>query len=111
MGDWCDDIKFIKINDKESHENWEYLHYEYKNDVIVTLGKHGSVLNYGPKFPIEDEHPVRDLSGAGDTFLAGLVAGYLQNNNDINEAIKFANKCAAWVVTQRGVTIVDPTKI
>jgi D-beta-D-heptose 7-phosphate kinase/D-beta-D-heptose 1-phosphate adenosyltransferase len=112
LGEWCDNINFIKVNDKESQENWNYLHDEFPNDVIITLGKQGATLNYTKKFSLDiiEEHPVRDLSGAGDTFLAGFVVGYLKNSN-IEEAINFANKCAAWVVTQRGVTIIDPTKI
>jgi bifunctional ADP-heptose synthase (sugar kinase/adenylyltransferase) len=112
LGDWCNGATFLKINDKESQENWEYLHNEFPNHIIVTLGKQGAVLNFKEKFPldVDEEHPVRDLSGAGDTFLAGVVAGYLKNK-DIEEAIHFANKCAAWVVTQRGVTVVDRTKI
>jgi D-beta-D-heptose 7-phosphate kinase/D-beta-D-heptose 1-phosphate adenosyltransferase len=105
LGDWCDDIRYIKINDKESQENWVYLHESYPHDVIITLGKQGSTLNYSKKFPIVDEHPVRDLTGAGDTFLAGLVAAYLENDGD------FANKCASWAVTQKGVAIVTHEKL
>ena len=35
---------------------------------------------------------------------AEAVADYIKNN-DIRKAIKFANKCAAWVVTQKGVVV------
>ena len=38
------------------------------------------------------------------------VWNYLKNNN-IEEAIRFANKCASWVVTQKGVVVIDPTQI
>jgi bifunctional ADP-heptose synthase (sugar kinase/adenylyltransferase) len=113
LDEWCSNIKYIKINYKESQENWEFLHNGYKNNLIITNGKDGASLNYNKHFPMEidDQHPVRDLSGAGDTFLAGLIAEFLNNNGNIDEAINFANKCAAWVVTQRGVAIVDKTKI
>lgn len=110
LGPWCEDIKFIKINNKEFKENEDYLRNYYPGNLIVTKGKDGAVLNYDQKFPIESEHEVRDLSGAGDTFLAALVAKFLENN-DICEAIRFANKCAAWVVTQKGVVVVDASKI
>ena len=76
----------------------------------MTKGKDGAILNFYDKFPIEDEHEVRDLSGAGDTFLAGLVADYIKNA-DIRSAIRFANRCAAWVVSQKGVAVVNPDKI
>jgi D-beta-D-heptose 7-phosphate kinase/D-beta-D-heptose 1-phosphate adenosyltransferase len=110
LDDWCRFIEYIKINDKESHENWEYLHDYSFNNLIVTLGKQGAVLNYKEKFPIEIEHPVRDLTGAGDTFLAGLVANFIETN-DIREAIKFANKCASWAVAQKGVAVVSMEKL
>ena len=45
---------------------------------------------------------VFDLSGAGDSFLAALVAKQLETNN-IDEAIKYANKKASEIVQQRGV--------
>lgn len=110
LGPWCEDIKYIKINNKEFKENEDYLRNYYPGTLIVTKGKDGAVLNYDQKFPIEREHEVRDLSGAGDTFLAALVAKFLENN-DICEAIRFANKCAAWVVTQKGVVVVDINKV
>jgi len=114
---WAKKVKYIKINEKEFNQNRDYLMFEHPNDVIVTLGKAGAA-----KYYIEDDerkamyfyntiqHPVRDLTGAGDTFLAGLVVGYLEKNN-INDAIIFANKCAGWAVTQKGVSIVDKHKI
>lgn len=107
---WCMDVKFIKINDKEYQENFTFLKNHYRNDLIVTLGNQGAVLNGKEKFSIEEEHPVRDLTGAGDTFLAGLVANFIETN-DINKAIKFANKCASWAVTQKGVAIVSLNNI
>jgi bifunctional ADP-heptose synthase (sugar kinase/adenylyltransferase) len=113
MGDWCDAVTVIKVNEKEYNENREYL-IEYalglETDLIVTKGKNGSTWNCIENFPIEDEHPVRDLSGAGDTFLAALVADYIKNK-DIRSAIRFANKCASWVVTQKGVVVVDLNKM
>ena len=113
MGDWCDSVTVIKVNEKEYNKNREYLTgyaLELECDLIVTKGKNGSTWNCIENFPIEDEHDVRDLSGAGDTFLAALVADYIKNN-DIRSAIRFANKCAAWVVTQKGVVVVDLNKI
>lgn len=110
MGDWIQHVFCIKINEKEFNENSEYFNGRINNKyIIVTKGKKGCTLNYTLDFPI-DKHDVRDLSGAGDTFIAALVADYIKNN-DIYEAIKFANKCASWVVTQKGVVTVDITKI
>jgi D-beta-D-heptose 7-phosphate kinase/D-beta-D-heptose 1-phosphate adenosyltransferase len=117
IGGWAKDIKYIKINEKEYNENVSFFVPEYPNNIIVTLGQEGAMLVYDvegviqtKKFPIEEEHEVRDLSGAGDTFLAAIVAKFMENN-DICEAIQFANKCAAWVVTQKGVVVVDLNKV
>jgi sugar/nucleoside kinase (ribokinase family) len=81
------------------------------------MGQNGAKLIYNDDgvvrdklFPIKNEHPVRDLTGAGDTFLAGLVARYIKDNN-IDSAINFANKCAAWAVTQKGVAVVSLEKL
>lgn len=110
LGDWVSSIEFIKLNHKEYLDNYDWFLNGFKNTLIMTQGKDGAILNRGKVFRIDDEHPVRDLSGAGDTFLAALVVEYIKNNN-IEDAINFANKCAAWVVTQKGVVTVDPDKI
>jgi bifunctional ADP-heptose synthase (sugar kinase/adenylyltransferase) len=109
IGNWCLNIEVIKINEKEFNENSEFLLKEYNGELIVTHGKEGASIWFN-QFPIEEEHEVRDLSGAGDTFLAALVADIIKNN-DIHGAIKFANKCASWAVTQKGVVVIDLNKI
>ena len=55
-------------------------------------------------YPV-DKTEVKDLSGAGDTFLAALVAEYTKSE-DMELAIKFANKCATKVVKKKGVNTV-----
>jgi sugar/nucleoside kinase (ribokinase family) len=45
---------------------------------------------------------IRDLIGAGDTFLASLVYNFVKRGN-IYVAIDFANERATQVVQQRGV--------
>ena len=109
IGDWAFGVEFIKINKKEFDENSEFLLKEYNGELIVTLGNEGA-MHWMTQYSIENEHEVSDLSGAGDTFLAALVADYVKNN-DISSAINFANKCAAWVVTQKGVVVVDLNKV
>jgi len=110
IDEWVENVEFIKINEKEFLLNEKYLRGFYEKDLIQTKGKHGAILNYEEEFVIEEEVEVRDLSGAGDTFLAALVADYVKND-DIRKAIRFANRCATWVVSQKGVVVVDPEKI
>jgi bifunctional ADP-heptose synthase (sugar kinase/adenylyltransferase) len=109
IAEWSFGVEFIKINKKEFDENSEFLLKEYSGDLIVTLGKEGA-MHWMNNYLIKEEHDVRDLSGAGDTFLASFVAKYLETKK-IGEAIEFANKCASWVVSQKGVVVVDPNEI
>tara|TARA_R100001015_G_C4605190_1_gene160217 strand:+ start:352 stop:1086 length:735 start_codon:yes stop_codon:yes gene_type:complete len=103
LGDWCENISFIKINEFEHKKNFERLpNYPFILDkMIVTIGSKG--CKYKNKIYSVPEVSVKDVSGAGDTFLAGLVTSYLKHNN-IEQAIKFANECATIVVQKRGVT-------
>ena len=103
LGDWCENISFIKINEFEHKKNFERLpNYPFILDkMIVTIGSKG--CKYKNKIYPVPEVSVKDVSGAGDTFLAGLVTNYLKHNN-IEQAIKFANECATIVVQKRGVT-------
>lgn len=113
LGNWCNNVDFIKINEKEYLDNLIYLDEDYPNKLIVTLGNKGALYQNQDdrkEISLTRKVEVRDVSGAGDTFFAGFVADYLKNN-DICKAIEFANKCASWVVTQRGVVSVELNKI
>jgi len=104
LGEWIKDADYIKINELEYKKNHELLSDDgFKDKLIVTLGSKGCRYN-GKEFPVK-EVPVKDVSGAGDTFLAGLVRGYLDTNN-IESAIEFAQKCTTYVVQQHGVATV-----
>ena len=105
LGDWCKNIDFIKINSSEHEKNFEQLpKYPYLyNKLIVTKGKQG--CEYKNKTYSTKEVPVRDVSGAGDTFMAGLVFEYVKNN-DIKKAINFAQKCTTIVVQKSGVATI-----
>ena len=103
LGDWAKNITYIKLNSQEYAMNRLIIkdHPTLFDNIIVTVGPDGCVYQ-GEKYPVE-KVDVKDLSGAGDTFLAGLVADYLHNGNNIIKAIEFANKCATVVVQKRGV--------
>ena len=105
LGKWCEKIDFIKINEFEHKKNFERLpNYPFILDkMIVTIGSKG--CKYKEEIYPVPEVSVKDVSGAGDTFLAGLVIEYLKSNN-IKKAIEFANKCATKVVQKRGVAII-----
>ena len=57
----------------------------------------------GKRYPTKKVE-VKDLSGAGDTFMAGLVVKFI-DTDDIIKSIKYANECASKVVSQKGVAV------
>tara|TARA_R110000765_G_scaffold408803_1_gene506719 strand:+ start:130 stop:618 length:489 start_codon:yes stop_codon:yes gene_type:complete len=103
LGEWCRDVKFIKINNNELERSRKYITKEIYEKVVITSGKDGAI-HRDITYPV-DEVEIKDTSGAGDTFLAALVYKYLESNS-IEQAIVFANECATKVVQKRGVSIV-----
>jgi len=86
----------VKINSLE-----HALAKTYPSELIVTEGRDG--VKYQQRNYPAQKIEVVDTCGAGDTFLAALCLGYLRNNNDIHEAIDFANRAAAITVQHHGV--------
>lgn len=90
---------FVKINESEYKQR-----HSICSTMIVTLGGNGAMYRqhgkevFFPGVPVE----VVDVCGAGDTFLAALVFKYLISGC-IEQAIPFANKCAAISVQNQGV--------
>ena len=104
LGEWIENADYIKINSLEYENNEKFLneHYAIMNKTIVTKGNEGCLFQDNV-YPTEDV-PVKDISGAGDTFLAGLVVSYLKTD-DIIEAINFAQVCTTKVVQRHGVSV------
>ena len=71
--------QFIKINDVEYNYNLDNHSINLIEKMIITRGSSGAEYN-GIMYPV-DKVDVRDTSGAGDTFLAGLVYAYINGNN------------------------------
>ena len=106
IDDWIMNVKFIKINSIEYNNNVKYIKKNsnwLKDKLIVTRGKYGCEFN-GNMFYVEDV-PIKDVSGAGDTFLSALVVEYIKSQ-DIIKSIRFAQKCTTMVVQKQGVTTV-----
>lgn len=73
--------------------------------VIKKLGPRGCSVN-GQIVPLENEHPVKDVTGAGDCFLAAFAAKMAAGSDDLIECAKFANRVAARSVEFVGTKIV-----
>ncbi len=104
IGDWCKDSKFIKINNIE----FEHTEYTIKNlnidDKLIVTYRDKGAKYLEEWFPV-DKVEIKDVSGAGDTFLSGLVSEYLLTN-DIRKSIVFAQQCATIVVQKPGVSTI-----
>ncbi len=81
------------------------------NLVCVTRGNSGSILisasecNEHSGFKVK----VADTVGAGDAFTAGLAHGLLRGR-PLAEVNDLANRCGAWVASQRGAMPAAPAK-
>jgi len=102
LGSWCEAAKIIKINTAEFIKTEDTISEEMSKKLIVTMGSKGSKY-CGKIFPTP-EVEIKDVSGAGDTFLSGLVVKYAKTK-DIIKSIKFATECATKVVQKRGVSV------
>ena len=101
LGDWVRYADYLKINSIEYEQNKDFIKSnDITNKTIITKGNEGCLFQ-DKIYPTEDVQ-VKDISGAGDTFLAGLVVEYIRSN-DIIKAINFAQKCATQVVQKHGV--------
>ena len=94
---------FTKVNDIE------YENLKTPTDrLIITRGGKGAEYQ-GKLYPAEKVN-VFDVAGAGDTFLAALVVGYIQTKS-IETAIPYANKAAAIAVSHAGTYVLTKEDI
>ena len=106
LGDWCNTVDFIKINELEYKKSKHVIDHKiehFKSKLIITLGSRGCMYK-DKTYPVSKVE-IKDLSGAGDTFISGLVVEYI-TTKDIDLSIQFANQCATKVVQRRGVSTV-----
>jgi bifunctional ADP-heptose synthase (sugar kinase/adenylyltransferase) len=105
IGDWAKNIAYIKINEEE-YGKTKHLIKDKKwidEKLIVTIGSRGCRYK-DSTLPVKKVE-IKDLTGAGDTFMAALVHKYLQVSN-ILDALIYANECATQVVQQKGVNTI-----
>jgi len=102
IGRWCDDIAFIKINNYEL-KKVQNISKSLNKKLIITLGPEGA-MHRGTIYPVPAVE-IKDLSGAGDTFMSALVIKYVEVHK-IDDAIRFANECATKVVQKSGVSVI-----
>ncbi|WP_320113204.1 carbohydrate kinase [Draconibacterium orientale] len=97
---WYDKHKY----DEKSLIKWFVSHYNIKM-VCVTKGENGALLYCDGKFYEHSGFKVNavDTVGAGDAFLAGLIASLL-NKKEPADALAFACATGAFVASKAGAT-------
>ena len=106
LGDYCKESTYIKINKYEYNNSLRYIEENNwtHSKIIQTLGEKGCKLG-DTLYPVEKVE-IKDLCGAGDTFMASLCVHYLRTK-DIDQSIKYANLCATKVVQKKGVNTIN----
>lgn len=118
--DWTFGLDYIKINETEFEASSlacgicnKYRNIGSRTTLIKTLGSKGCSIVYRNKkyentLISTQKVEVRDVSGAGDTFLAALAVSITDNrfNGDLIKCCEFANKAAGYACTQTGVVVV-----
>ena len=97
---------FVKMNEVEWErcERYGAKYEDWKEQLIVTMSERGCMYKE-KRYSVDNSVEVRDLSGAGDTWMASFAWKYTQSN-DIDESIELANKNATLVVQKRGVSTI-----
>ena len=105
LGEWAHNISYIKINYHEYEKNMDILSKDnvLMDKTIITKGHLG--CQFHNKIYPTQEVSVKDISGAGDTFLSGLVVEYTRSKN-MESAINFAQECTTIVVQKIGVSTI-----
>lgn len=105
----ADEWKNVLANDPSPERHFHYT--------VITRGGGGAELRmqherspdvsvtYNMQVPAIQVEAI-DVCGCGDTFLAGLAASFLRND-DPYSAIQFANAAASTVVTQKRTAVAD----
>jgi bifunctional ADP-heptose synthase (sugar kinase/adenylyltransferase) len=104
--EYFSDVTFVKINQVE----WEFCKAngvnleDWEENLIITLGSRGCKYK-DVIYPVDTSIEVRDVSGAGDTWLSSFVVNFVKTNR-VEESIKYANKNATIVVQKKGVSVI-----
>jgi len=106
---WASGARFIKINESEYAETKDSVTKALARKLVVTWGDKGCVFR-DKKYPPVEALQTIDVSGAGDTFIAGLAVKWYETR-DMSQAIDFANLCAHAVIQERGVTFIKHNKL
>lgn len=102
LADWAKNISCIKVNSFEYQQSKNYIDEYLFDKTVITLGKQGCSFKKRI-FPVE-EVPIKDVAGAGDSFLAAFSIFFV-NTRSIEMSIPKGNQYSTLAVQQKGVSI------
>ncbi len=93
-----------------ANESTDNILKNHPNKLIVTLGSKGVKYCDGKEIKLIPSYEVKvvDTTGAGDTFCGSFATGLVRGES-LEEAIRFANKAAAFSITKLGAQSGMPT--
>tara|TARA_R110001599_G_scaffold66542_1_gene188105 strand:- start:1024 stop:1755 length:732 start_codon:yes stop_codon:yes gene_type:complete len=103
LSEWSSNFSFVKINGVEYGKTLHTITEKMRENLIITQGQSGCIFK-GRVFQVPFVE-VKDVSGAGDTFISALCCEYVETR-DIEASIEFANDCATKVVQKKGVSTI-----
>lgn len=106
--DWYTGANFFFPNESET-PNMKYPNSQVTT-VVQKLGERGALVN-GNMFTPSRPHAVRDVSGAGDIFMAAFVYAKLVKCLGLADCISFANRVAGISVEHIGTHVVTKEEL
>lgn len=101
----CRDGLYAICGSSDLNECLTYLRKWFKGTLLVTLGSQGSAAfdendnRYDqPVIPVESV----DTTGAGDSYMGGMLYSYLLKNMTLPEAMRFSTACSAYTCRNLG---------
>ncbi len=101
----ADCFSFIKLNEYEYNKNRDNLADVDSSKLLITLGGRGVFFKdkiYTPEKVIN----TFDVSGAGDVFTSSFSYRFM-TTGDVEESIRFAQKCCCKVIQRRGTCVYE----
>jgi D-beta-D-heptose 7-phosphate kinase/D-beta-D-heptose 1-phosphate adenosyltransferase len=101
LGEWCNDVTFIKINHTEFDRTKHTIEYLGIYEKMIITRSHEGCEYHNELYPVEKVN-IKDVSGAGDTFVAAFALKFFETLEE-RPSIEYANEIASIVVSKRGV--------